>query len=231
MKPARRRTPPTCSGVRVLIALAARRSPGFGKGPLRRRGPLKTRRFRSKALTTFRAGAPDDATIVTRLRRAGAVIVGKTNMTEFAFSGLGINPHYGTPRAPYDRATGRIPGGSSSGRPCSRKRRHGRRGRRHGYRRLDSYSLSALRLDRLQADGALACRLRVPIRFRLPSIQSVRSRTALADCAIVDAILAGETPPERRQPRAVRGLRLLAPVNHVREALDDTVAGAFRGRA
>ncbi len=59
--------------------------------------------------------ATADATIVARLRRAGAVIVGKTNMTEFAYSGLGINPHYGTPRAPYDRATGRIPGGSSSG--------------------------------------------------------------------------------------------------------------------
>ncbi|KAG1166930.1 hypothetical protein G6F35_017912 [Rhizopus arrhizus] len=36
-------------------------------------------------------------------------------MTEFAYSGLGINPHYGTPLNPYDRATGRIPGGSSSG--------------------------------------------------------------------------------------------------------------------
>jgi aspartyl-tRNA(Asn)/glutamyl-tRNA(Gln) amidotransferase subunit A len=59
--------------------------------------------------------ASADATIVARLRRAGAIIVGKTNMTEFAYSGLGINPHYGTPRAPYDRAAGRIPGGSSSG--------------------------------------------------------------------------------------------------------------------
>src|SRR5258708_9617337 len=36
-------------------------------------------------------------------------------MTEFAFSGVGINPHYDTPRNPYDRATGRMPGGSSSG--------------------------------------------------------------------------------------------------------------------
>src|ERR1019366_2064892 len=63
-------------------------------------------------------GAPpatSDAVFVARLRRAGAVIVGKTNMTEFAFSGLGINPHYGTPKCPWDRAVGRIPGGSSSG--------------------------------------------------------------------------------------------------------------------
>ncbi len=55
------------------------------------------------------------AVIVDRLLRAGAVIIGKTNMTEFAYSGLGINPHYGTPANPWDRATGRIPGGSSSG--------------------------------------------------------------------------------------------------------------------
>src|SRR5262249_60429002 len=59
--------------------------------------------------------AAEDATIVRRLRAAGAVIVGKTNMTEFAFSGLGLNPHYGTPASPWDRATRRIPGGSSSG--------------------------------------------------------------------------------------------------------------------
>ena len=56
-----------------------------------------------------------DAEVVTRLRDAGAIIVGKTNMTEFAYSGVGLNPHYGTPRNPFDRARGRIPGGSSSG--------------------------------------------------------------------------------------------------------------------
>src|SRR5262249_20201490 len=57
--------------------------------------------------------ATKDAPIVARLRAAGAVIVGKTNMTEFAYSGVGINPHYGTPGNPADRT--RIPGGSSSG--------------------------------------------------------------------------------------------------------------------
>src|SRR6478752_1702835 len=61
------------------------------------------------------APAKADAPVVQRLRAAGAVIVGKTNMTEFAFSGIGMNPHYGTPRNPWDRETGRIPGGSSSG--------------------------------------------------------------------------------------------------------------------
>ena len=61
------------------------------------------------------APAPFDAPAVARLRAAGAVIVGKTNMTELAFSGLGINPHYGTPLNPADARTGRIPGGSSAG--------------------------------------------------------------------------------------------------------------------
>ena len=51
-----------------------------------------------------------------RLRAAGAIIVGRTGMVEFAFGGVGINPHYGTPKNPWDRASGgRIPGGSSSG--------------------------------------------------------------------------------------------------------------------
>lgn len=54
-----------------------------------------------------------DAPVVARLRRAGAVIVAKTNMVEFAFSTIGINPHYGTPGNPADRA--RVPGGSTSG--------------------------------------------------------------------------------------------------------------------
>src|SRR5690242_3476571 len=66
----------------------------------------------SKALDD-RPAAERDAPVVARLRAAGAVLVGRTNMTEFAFSGVGINPHYGTPGNPYDRSL--IPGGSSSG--------------------------------------------------------------------------------------------------------------------
>ena len=56
-----------------------------------------------------------DAEVVGLLRDAGAIVVGKTNMTEFAYSGVGLNPHFGTPRNPFDRARARIPGGSSSG--------------------------------------------------------------------------------------------------------------------
>lgn len=61
------------------------------------------------------APATSDATPIARLRQAGAIIIGRTNMTEFAYSGVGLNPHYGTPAAPFDRQTRRIPGGSSSG--------------------------------------------------------------------------------------------------------------------
>ncbi len=63
------------------------------------------------------APATRDATVVARLRAAGFIIIGRANMTEFAYSGLGMNPHYGNPRSPYgrDEGAGRIAGGSSSG--------------------------------------------------------------------------------------------------------------------
>lgn len=61
------------------------------------------------------APAAADALVVERLRNAGFVLIGRTNMTEFAYSGLGLNPHYGTPANPWQRDEGRIPGGSSSG--------------------------------------------------------------------------------------------------------------------
>ena len=59
--------------------------------------------------------AAQDSPAVARLRSAGAALIGRTNMTEFAFSGVGINPHHGTPANPADAAVPRIPGGSSSG--------------------------------------------------------------------------------------------------------------------
>ncbi|WP_461352367.1 amidase family protein [Bradyrhizobium sp. USDA 4454] len=91
------------------------------------RGPLDGRIVSVKALfdvagTVTSSGsavlrslpsATDDALVVTRLRAAGAVIIGKTQMTEFAFSALGTNPHDGVPGNPRDRR--RAPGGSSSG--------------------------------------------------------------------------------------------------------------------
>lgn len=67
--------------------------------------------------TVLAGGAPAsaDCPAVARLRAAGAVLVGRTNMVEFAFSGVGLNPHFGTPVNPADSGARRIPGGSSSG--------------------------------------------------------------------------------------------------------------------
>src|SRR6202047_1592884 len=61
------------------------------------------------------APAEADAAVVARLRGAGFVVIGRTNMTEFAYSGIGINPHYGTPKSVWRRDVGHVPGGSSSG--------------------------------------------------------------------------------------------------------------------
>ena len=66
------------------------------------------------------APASKDAIVVARLKAAGFIVIGRTNMTEFAFSGLGTNAHYGTPRSPFERnpknpQIGRVAGGSSSG--------------------------------------------------------------------------------------------------------------------
>ncbi|KXV72185.1 amidase [Acetobacter cerevisiae] len=61
------------------------------------------------------APAPQDAPAIANLRKAGLISIGRTSMTEFAFSGVGINPHTGTPANPWERANRRIPGGSSSG--------------------------------------------------------------------------------------------------------------------
>ena len=64
----------------------------------------------------LRDNIPDkDATVALKMARGGAVLLGKTHMVEFAFGGVGINHHYGTPWNPWDAATQRIPGGSSSG--------------------------------------------------------------------------------------------------------------------
>ena len=73
---------------------------------------------RTTAGSALHADSPpkdSDAPIVANLAAAGMAALGKTNLSEFAFSALGLNPHFGTPRNPRDLATARIAGGSSSG--------------------------------------------------------------------------------------------------------------------
>jgi aspartyl-tRNA(Asn)/glutamyl-tRNA(Gln) amidotransferase subunit A len=171
------------------------------------------------------APAAAHAPIVQRLLAAGFIPVGRTNMTEFAFSGLGINPHYGTPRNPWGRTTGRIPGGSSSGAAVSV---------------TDGFALGALGTDtggscRLPAAlcgivGYKPTARRVPIEGVLPLAPSLDSVGPLAGsvscCAILDAVIAGDVPREMR-PASLAGLRLAVPSNVVMEGVDEFVAAAF----
>jgi aspartyl-tRNA(Asn)/glutamyl-tRNA(Gln) amidotransferase subunit A len=165
------------------------------------------------------------APVVQRMLAAGFVPVGRTNMTEFAFSGLGINPHYGTPLSPWDRATGRIPGGSSSGTAVSVS---------------DGMVVAGLGTDtggscRIPAAfcgivGYKPTARRVPITGVLPLAPSLDSVGPLAPsvacCALIDAILAGETPAVP-VPASLDALRLAVPTNVVLDGMDTIVSGAF----
>jgi aspartyl-tRNA(Asn)/glutamyl-tRNA(Gln) amidotransferase subunit A len=169
------------------------------------------------------------APLVRRLVAAGFIPVGRTNMTEFAFSGLGINPHYGTPRGPWDRRAdggGHIPGGSSSGAAVSI---------------ADGMALAAIGTDtggscRIPAAccgvvGYKPTARRVPLEGVVPLSSTLDSAGPLAnsaaDCAIVDAVIAGELDPAPPGPREVAGLRLAVPTNFVLDGMDATVTAAF----
>jgi aspartyl-tRNA(Asn)/glutamyl-tRNA(Gln) amidotransferase subunit A len=165
------------------------------------------------------------APVVQRMLAAGFVPVGRTNMTEFAFSGLGINPHYGTPRSPWDRAGGRIPGGSSSGTAVSVSDRMAVAG-------LGTDTGGSCRIPAAFCGivGYKPTARRVPITGVLPLAPSLDSVGPLAPsvtcCAMIDAVLADEAPA---LPTAANldGLRLAVPDNVVLDGMDATVAAAF----
>jgi aspartyl-tRNA(Asn)/glutamyl-tRNA(Gln) amidotransferase subunit A len=177
----------------------------------------------SKVLAEEAAPALADAPVVRRLRAAGAVIIAKTNMTEFAFSGIGTNPHYGTPGNPHDRA--RVPGGSSAGAAVAV---------------ADGMCEIAIGSDtggstRIPAAlcgivGFKPSRQRVPTEGAFPLSYSLDSigplAGSVADCAKADAIMAGEefVPLE---PVAVSGLRLGIAQGAPLEMMDSTVSRAF----
>jgi aspartyl-tRNA(Asn)/glutamyl-tRNA(Gln) amidotransferase subunit A len=167
--------------------------------------------------------AKQDAPVVARLRAAGAVIVGSTNMSEFAFSGVGANPHYGTPGNPADRK--RVPGGSSSGAAVSV-------GDQMAVVALGTDTGGSVRIPSAVCGlaGFKPTARRVPIDGVVPLSTSLDSIGPLANsvecCAIVDAVFAGEpiTVPEA-VPLA--GLRLGVPKQFVMDELDAVVASAF----
>ena len=167
--------------------------------------------------------AAHDATIVARLRASGAIIIGRTNMSEFAYSGVGLNPHYGTPGNPFDRR--RIPGGSSAGAPVSV---------------ADGFAVVAIGTDtggsvRIPAAfcgtvGFKPTQHRVPRDGVIPLSPTLDSVGPLANsvacCAITDAIMAG-APLLLPTPAPVEGLRLGVPQSLMLDDLDPEVASAF----
>jgi aspartyl-tRNA(Asn)/glutamyl-tRNA(Gln) amidotransferase subunit A len=168
-----------------------------------------------------------DADAVALVRRAGFVIVGKTNMTEFAYSGLGVNPHYGTPSSPWDRARAHIPGGSTSGGAVA--------------------VADGMTPATLGTDTGGSCRIpaafcgivgfkptqgRVSLKGAFPLAPSLDSVGPLANsvscCAALDSILsggAGEVEP----PAPLASLVIGVIEGYVDERLDPGVAAAFGG--
>jgi aspartyl-tRNA(Asn)/glutamyl-tRNA(Gln) amidotransferase subunit A len=171
------------------------------------------------------APAEADAPVVARLRRAGFVVIGRTNMTEFAYSGIGINPHYGTPKGAWQRGVGHVPGGSSSGAAVSV---------------VDAMAYGALGTDtggscRIPAAyngivGFKPTQRRVPLDGGVPLSFTLDSFGPLARtvdcCAVLDAVLADETIVPL-QPRPIKGMRLAVPTTVALDELEDDVARTF----
>jgi aspartyl-tRNA(Asn)/glutamyl-tRNA(Gln) amidotransferase subunit A len=169
------------------------------------------------------APAQADAPVVRRLREAGAVIVGKTNMSEFAFTGVGANPHYGTPGNPADRA--RVPGGSSSGAAVAVADRMCEISigtDTGGSTRIPAALCGVVGFKpskyRISTEGAF------PLSHTLDSIGPI-ART-VEDCAKADAVLAGEEP-WLLQPSSIEGLKLGIAAGLPLRDLGETVEAKF----
>ena len=167
--------------------------------------------------------AARDCPAAARLDEAGAVFLGKTNMTEFAFSGLGMNPHYGTPGNALDAS--RIPGGSSSGSAVAV---------------ASGLAVAAVGSDtggsvRIPAafnglvglkttDGAVPTEGCAPLSTTLDTLGPI-TRT-VEDAWHMWRALAGQ-PPAAFAPQKVAKLRFLAPITILQEDLDPEVRKAF----
>ena len=174
--------------------------------------------------------AEDDATVLARLKTAGFLVIGRTNMTEFAFSGLGTNTHYGDARSPFERdplnvKLGRIAGGSSSGSAVSIS---------------DAMAPATIGSDtggstRVPAAfcgivGLKPTTTRMPSAGVYPLSTSFDAAGPMANTvsctAILDHIMAGGNGVDEA-PSAVRGLRLAMPKGYLFEDLDPHVASSF----
>jgi aspartyl-tRNA(Asn)/glutamyl-tRNA(Gln) amidotransferase subunit A len=169
--------------------------------------------------------AANDAPVVARLRRAGFVVIGRTNMTEFAYSGLGINPHYGTPKNRWQRDVGHVPGGSSSGAAVSITD-----GMAHGALGTDTGGSCRIPAAYCGIVGYKPTARRIPLDGGVPLSVTLDSYGPIARsvgcCAAMDAVLADE-PIAPVAPRPVKGLRLAMPTTVMLDDLSGTVARAF----
>jgi aspartyl-tRNA(Asn)/glutamyl-tRNA(Gln) amidotransferase subunit A len=169
--------------------------------------------------------AEADAPVVARLRRAGFVVIGRTNMTEFAYSGIGINPHFGTPKGIWQRGAGHVPGGSSSGAAVSVAD-----GMAHGALGTDTGGSCRIPAAWNGIVGFKPTQRRVPLDGAVPLSSSLDSIGPLARtvacCAALDAVLADEVFAPL-QPRPVKGMRLAVPTTLALDELDDAVARTF----
>jgi aspartyl-tRNA(Asn)/glutamyl-tRNA(Gln) amidotransferase subunit A len=236
---------PAGEGARVFVSVAhesARKAAqamdalrAAGAAPSRYAGiPLSIKDLFDIAGQVTRAGstvlkdaapAKQDAVAVARLKAAGFIVIGRTNMTEFAFSGVGVNPHYGTPKSIWDRATGRVPGGSTSGGAIALTdgMAHGSLGTDTGgscripaaFNGLVGYKPTARRVP---TEGAF------PLSTTLDSVGPLAR--SVACCAVLDGILAGDSV-EKFNARSVRGLRIALPQAYVLNDMDAFVAAAF----
>lgn len=169
--------------------------------------------------------AKRDAALVAAGKAAGLVSIGCLNMTEFAYSGIGLNPHYGTPRNPNDKAVHRSPGGSSSA----------------------SGVVVAAGIVPLAIGTDTGGSIRIPASFNgvvgyksstghypmdgvFPLSKSLDTLGPLAhsveDCVIADAVLRGLKKTQVRAAN-LKGLPILVPETVVFDGCEDAVARNF----
>jgi len=167
--------------------------------------------------------AKADAPVIRRLRAAGAMIVAKTNMSEFAFTAFGINPHFGTPGNPADRT--RVPGGSSSGSAVAAADGMcdiGIGSDTGGSCRIPAALCGVVGYkpskSRVPTEGAF------PLSYTLDSIGPLAR--SVAQCAAADAVMAGDDP-WTLEAESLAGLRLGIPQGLPLRDLDQTVGARF----
>jgi len=167
--------------------------------------------------------ASTDAHAVARLRRAGAVLIGRTNMSEFAFSGLGLNPHYGTPASPWRRTERHVAGGSSSGAAASVADGLAAAG-------LGSDTGGSVRIPAAfcgltgfkPSAGRVSTEGVVPLSPTLDVVGAVAP--SVACCAMVDGVLSGTSLAARRP---LAGARLAVLRNYVMDGIEPDVARTY----